>query len=226
MAEPECGASPEKQTQNCHASPDGQAEILLTTYQIERQDTMNSAVLNTAVLGAGLAFVLATTPFLGSQRGPDHLPDWLLLGAAVPVWTLTGLLIYQGAASRLRMGYILHLESELSSDRTYPRFVALNCGLFSSGGLRHNLIYVSHAIITAISPLLIAGLYTVFVMVNVASNIDARTVIVIIYAIIYGTYAFLNAAILLRAGQKVSLRRHHKFDEWAGVRLSEHQQNW
>ena len=206
--------------------------ILLATYQIERQDEQNSSVLNMAVTGAGLAFILAATAYLNAQGKNLHLPDWLALGAAIPVWTLAGLIVYQVAASRLRMSYILHLESILSgpppvkSRKTYPRYIALHYGLWESGGLRKNKAHILLAILTFVSPFVLSVLFTLFVMINVARNIDARLPVVIVYAIFYLLSAFLNAWVLMAANYGMTERRQVKLNSWAESKLAKHVQDW
>lgn len=131
---------PSQKPEQSNAAGDHQAEILLATYQIERQDEQNTAVLNTAITGTALAFIIAATAYLNGPGKVHHLPDWIALGAAIPVWALAGLIIYQAAASKLRMSYIMHLESLLTRSsfstgrETYPRYVALHHGLFEAGG--------------------------------------------------------------------------------------------
>jgi hypothetical protein len=211
---------------------DHRIEILLATYQIERQDEQNSAVLITAVTGTALAFIIAATAYLNGQGKTHHLPDWLALGAAIPVWALAGLIIYQVAASGLRMRYIMHLESMLSrsvfqADRkTYPRYIALHHGLFESGGLRRNTAHVSLGIITFLSPLALGVLFTFFVMTDVARHIDARLSVVIGYAIFYSLLALLNAWVLLIANYGMTDKRRGKLNAWADSKLSEYEQDW
>ncbi len=211
---------------------DHRIEILLTTYQVERQDEQNTSILITAVTGTGLAFIIATTAYLNGQGRAHHLPDWLALGAAVPVWSLIGLIIYQVAASGLRMRYIMHLESLLTGSlseadpKTFPRYIALHHGLYESGGPLRNPAHVSLAIITFLSPLALGVLFTCFVMTDVARDIGARPGVVIGYRIFYCVVAFLNTWVLLVANYGMTDRRKRKLNSWADSKLNEHKGDW
>ena len=224
--------TPSQKPEQSNAAEHHQAEILLATYQIERQDEQNTAVLNTAITGTALAFIIAATAYLNGQGKAHHLPDWIALGAAIPVWALAGLIIYQAAASKLRMSYIMHLESMLtrsssSTNReTYPRYIALHHGLFEAGGLRRNTAHISLAIITFLSPLALGALFTCFVMIDVARNIDARLPVVIVYATLYFLFAFLNTQVLLIANYGMTDKRKDKLNRWAESKLDKHEQDW
>lgn len=163
-------------------------EVLLATYQIERSDEQSTANLMVGVMAGMVAYSVALAPFLAGLR-PGQWPDSLILCAAIPLWILAGVIIFQAVASDLRQHYITHLEALLSEDehgklRTYPRYTALQRGLFATGGWR-NLPHILLAAFTFSTPLLVSIAFTSFLMIKVSNNVQAGRTTVLTFWVVY-----------------------------------------
>lgn len=63
-------------------------------------------------------------------------------------------------------------------------------------------------------------------MIDVARNIDAHPLWVIIYATLYSLFAFLNTWVLLVANYGMTNKRKGKPNRWAESKLDKHEKDW
>jgi hypothetical protein len=94
------------------------ARALLTVYQIERGDQLNSGNQSRTLVGTGLAYAAAVAALL--SKASPHTSALLLLAAPLPLIALISLLIAGIGNVQQRARYLIALEEELEPYLTPP----------------------------------------------------------------------------------------------------------
>jgi hypothetical protein len=122
--------------------------ILLSVYDVERQDQEQAALVAMALITIGSAFIAGALLFLNAdcsiRTGCHSIPRWALLVFPVFLLALLGQLVQNLAAVLARSDYILHLEREIA---TYtqpqngtleaPYYAHLSNFVWAEGGWRN-----------------------------------------------------------------------------------------
>ncbi|MFI5689963.1 hypothetical protein [Streptomyces sp. NPDC051636] len=204
---------------------------LMTVYQTERSDEQNTSTLIIAINTAVLAYLGVAIAFVGTTRNP-RIPDWLLLGAALPPFLLLSYARFQGCASILRQSYLVVLEQKLSANAAnaedpnaadkwehncrFPGYTTLQRGLYK-GLCRSNWPgVVAHWITDYLAPLAISLLLFAYFIFWLPSKINASAPVVVGYGTAYFLIIFVNACAVYQASKQKNLSTLRKIaDETA-----------